>query len=64
VADADRLAELEEGLARALSDLNLATEARRKLDATSPGVLAAVRHEREVMERIQQLVARIEELHD
>jgi sugar-specific transcriptional regulator TrmB len=64
VADADRVAELEQALARALSDLKLATEERRKLRATSPGVLEAVRHEREVMERIQELVARIEEAHD
>ena len=48
---ADRAAELEAALARALSDLKLATDARRKLNATSPGVLEAVRREREVMER-------------
>jgi sugar-specific transcriptional regulator TrmB len=64
VADADPVAELEQALARALSDLKVATEERRKLNATSPGVLEAIRHEREVMERIQELVERIDELHD
>ena len=59
MGDVDRAAELEQALARALSELKLATEARRKLNATSPGVLEAVRHEREVMERIQELVARL-----
>ncbi len=64
MADADRVAELERTLARALSDLKLATDERRNLNATSPGYLEAVRHEREVMERIQELVARIAEPHD
>jgi hypothetical protein len=59
VEEGDGRAELEAALARALSDLKLATEARRKLNATSPGVLEAVRHEREVMERIQELVERL-----
>ena len=52
-------AELEAALARALADLKLATEARRELTAGSPGVLQAVRHEREVMERIEELVERL-----
>jgi hypothetical protein len=55
----DGRAELDAALARALWDLKLATEARRKLYATSPGVLEAVRHEREAMERIQELVERL-----
>ena len=59
MGDVDRAAELEQALARALSELKLATEARRKLNAASPGVLEAVRHEREVMERIQELVGRL-----
>ena len=54
--EGDGRAELEAELARAISDLKLATEARRELTATSPGLLQAVRHEREVMERIQELV--------
>jgi hypothetical protein len=59
VEEGDGRAELEAALARALSDLKLATEARRKLNAMSPAVLEAVRHEREVMERIHELVQRL-----
>ena len=61
MGDVERAAALEQELARAVSDLKLATEARRKLNATSPGVLQAIRHEREVMERIQELVERLAE---
>ena len=52
-------AELGAALARALADLKLATEARREQTPTSPGLLQAVRREREVMERIQELVERL-----
>jgi hypothetical protein len=59
VEEVNGRAELEAALAGALSDLKLATAARREQTATSPGVLQAVRHEREVMERIQALVERL-----
>jgi hypothetical protein len=48
--------ELEKALAQALVDLKAATEARRRLPVRSPDLLQAVRTEREVMERIQQLI--------
>jgi hypothetical protein len=59
VEEVDARAELEAALARALWDLKRATGARRELTAGSPGVLQAVRHEREVMERIEELVERL-----
>jgi hypothetical protein len=52
VAGADPRAEKEDALVRALADLKAATKARRKLRADSPELLPALRHEREVMERI------------
>jgi hypothetical protein len=49
-------AEQEEALAQALVDLKAAPEARRRLPARSPGLVQAVRRERETMERIQRLI--------
>jgi hypothetical protein len=56
VAGDDARAEQEDALVRALADLRSASEARRNLPADSPDLLAAVRREREVMERIWALV--------
>jgi hypothetical protein len=55
VAGTDPQAE-EDALVRALAELRAATKARRKLRPDSPDLLAAVRHEREAMERIWALV--------
>jgi hypothetical protein len=46
----------EDALVQALADLKAATRARRKLRADSPEFLAAIRREREAMERIWTLV--------
>lgn len=56
MAGDDPRAEQEDALVRALADLRAASEARRNLPADSPDLLAAVRREREVMERIWALV--------
>jgi ribonuclease HI len=55
VAGGDHRAE-EDALVQALADLKAATRARRKLRADSPELLAAIRHEREAMERIWAIV--------
>ena len=53
----DDLEANEEGaLAQALAELKAATEVRRRLPADSLDLLDAVRHEREVMERIWMIV--------
>jgi hypothetical protein len=57
VAGADPPAGGEDALVQALAELKAATKARRKLSADSPNVLAAIRREREAMERIWVLVA-------
>jgi hypothetical protein len=56
VAGGDPRAEEEDALVQALADLKAATKARRRLRADSPELLPALRHEREVMERIWKLV--------
>ena len=56
MAGTDPRAGEEDALVRALAELSAATKARRKLRADSPNVLAAIRREREAMERIWVLV--------
>ena len=56
MAGTDPRAGEEDALVRALAELRAATKARRKLRADSPNVLAAIRREREAMERIWVLV--------
>ncbi|MDQ6877358.1 MAG: hypothetical protein M3082_06605 [Candidatus Dormibacteraeota bacterium] len=60
MAGADRRAEENAELLRALAELKAATRARRKLRADSRDLLPAIRHEREAMERIWVLVERQE----
>ena len=60
--DAERARKIEDALAQALSDLKLATDARRKLNPDSTGVLHALRREREVMEHIQGLIEQLDQL--
>jgi hypothetical protein len=64
VAGADSRAEQEDALVRALADLKAATKARRKVRADSPELLPALRREREVMERIWELVEGLDRRED
>jgi len=54
----------EDALVQALADLKTATQRRRSLQAGSDELLPAVRHEREVMERINELVAKLRQTRD
>jgi hypothetical protein len=64
VADGETRAEQEDALPHALADLKTATEERRRIDPRSPMLLPALRHEREIIERISELVGQMESTSD